>query len=57
MNAALQLNLTHLHDICCAKIAAFMKKAKTRENIEKEFSIVFELTDEEVSQLSGTTNE
>lgn len=50
INAGLLLELDHLHDLACAKIAAFMK-GKTPEEVNKEFTIECQLTQEEAKQL------
>lgn len=44
------LTLTHLHDLACIKIAAFMKD-KPSEEIENVFTIECQLTPEEASRL------
>ena len=46
INAGLELNLNHLYELACAKIAAFMK-GKTTEEVSKEFIIECQLTQEE----------
>ena len=50
INAGLLLELDHLHDLACAKIAAFMK-GKTPEEVNKEFTIECQLTQEEAKEL------
>ena len=50
INAGLSLELDHLYDLSCAKIAAFMK-GKTPEEVNKEFTIECQLTQEEAKQL------
>ena len=55
INAGLILELDHLHDLGCAKIAAFMK-GKTPEEVNKEFTIECQLTQEEAKQLGLDTN-
>ena len=45
INAAIYLELEHLHDLSCAKIAAFMK-GKSPEEVNKEFTIECQLTQE-----------
>ena len=55
INAGLLLELDHLHDLACAKIAAFMK-GKSPEDVNKEFTIECQLTQEEAKQLGLDTN-
>ena len=55
INAGLLLELDHLHDLACAKIAAFMK-GKSPEEVNKEFTIECQLTQEEAKQLGLDTN-
>ena len=55
INAGLLLELDHLHDLGCAKVAAFMK-GKTPEEVNKEFTIECQLTQEEAKQLGLDTN-
>ena len=50
INAALLLNLDHLHDLACIKIAAFMRD-KAPDEINKEFTFECQLTPEEVKDL------
>ena len=50
INAALLLNLDHLHDLACIKIAAFMRD-KAPDEINKEFTFECQLTPEEVKEL------
>jgi hypothetical protein len=50
INAASLLELTHLHDLACIKIAAFMKD-KTPDEVNKEFTIECQLTNEEAKTL------
>ena len=50
INAGLLLGLNHLYDLACLKIAAFMK-GKTPEEVNKEFIIECQLTQEEAKQL------
>jgi hypothetical protein len=50
INAGLQFELLHLHDLACAKIAAFMKD-KSPEDINQEFTIECQLTTEEAKNL------
>ena len=56
INAGLLLELDHLHDLGCAKIAAFMK-GKTPEEVNKEFTIECQLTQEEAKELGLESNE
>ena len=55
INAWLLLELDHLHDLACAKIAAFMK-GKSPEDVNKEFTIECQLTQEEAKQLGLDAN-
>ena len=55
INAGLLLELEHLHDLACAKIAAFMK-GKSPEDVNKEFTIECQLTQEEAKQLGLDAN-
>jgi hypothetical protein len=50
INAGLLLELDHLHDLACARIAAFMKD-KQIDEINKEFTIECQLTAEEAKTL------
>ena len=50
INAGLLLGLNHLYELSCSKIAAFMK-GKTPEEVNKEFIIECQLTQEEAKQL------
>ena len=50
INAGLLLGLSHLYELACSKIAAFMK-GKTPEEVNKEFIIECQLTQEEAKQL------
>ena len=50
INAGVLLEIDHLHDLACAKIAAFMK-GKTPEEVNKEFTIECQLTQEEAKEL------
>ena len=50
INAGLLLELNHLYDLACAKIAAFMK-GKTPEEVNQEFTIECQLTQEEAKEL------
>ena len=55
INAGLLLELDHLHDLACAKVAAFMK-GKSPEDVNKEFTIECQLTQEEAKQLGLDAN-
>ena len=55
INAGLLLELDHLHDLACAKVAAFMK-GKSPEDVNKEFTIECKLTQEEAKQLGLDAN-
>ena len=55
INAGLLLELDHLHDLACAKVAAFMK-GKSPEDVNKEFTIECQLTQEEAKQLGHDAN-
>ena len=50
INLANLLDLGHLHDLACFKIAAFIRN-KTPEEVNKEFIIECQLTQEEARQL------
>ena len=50
INAGLLLQLEHLHDLACIKIAAFMRD-KTPDEINKEFTFECQLTPEEMKEL------
>ena len=50
INLANILNLGHLHDLACFKIAAFIRN-KTPEEVSKEFIIECQLTEDEARQL------
>lgn len=50
INAGALLELDHLHDLACAKIAAFMKD-KSTEDVNKEFTIECQLTADEARNL------
>ena len=50
INLANLLDLGHLHDLACFKIAAFLRN-KTPEEVNKEFIIECQLTQEEARQL------
>ena len=54
INAGLLLELDHLHDLGCAKVACFMK-GKTPDEINKEFTIECQLTQDEATQLGLDT--
>ena len=55
INAGLLLELNHLYELACAKIAAFMK-GKNLEEVNKEFTIECQLTNEEAKQLGLDDN-
>lgn len=55
INAGVLLELEHLHDLGCARIAAFMK-GKTVEEVNKEFTIECQLTQEEAKELGLETD-
>lgn len=50
INAGESLGIDHLHDLACAKIAAFMKD-KSPEDIADHFTIECQLTTDEAKQL------
>ena len=50
INAGLTLGLDHLYELACSKIAAFMK-GKTPEEVNQEFTIECQLTQEEAKEL------
>jgi hypothetical protein len=50
INAAALLELQHLHDLACIKIAAFMKD-KNPDEVNKEFTIECQLSTEEAQSL------
>ena len=50
INAGLLLELQHLHDLACIKIAAFMRD-KAPDEINKEFTFECQLTPEEIKEL------
>ena len=50
INAGNLLQLTHLYELACTKIAAFMK-GKSPEEVNKEFTIECQLTQEEAKEL------
>ena len=54
-NLSNTLDLEHLHDLVCFKIAAFIK-GKTPEEVNKEFIIECQLTQEEAKQLGLEPN-
>ena len=55
INAGLQLELNHLYELACAKIAAFMK-GKNPEQVNEEFTIECQLTNEEAKKLGLDEN-
>ena len=50
INASLLLELEHLHDLACIRIAAFMRD-KDIDEINKEFTFECQLTPEECKEL------
>ncbi len=50
INVGNSLDLEHLHDLACFKIAAFIK-GKTPEEVNREFTIECQLTQDEAKQL------
>ena len=50
INVANSLDLEHLHDLACFKIAAFIK-GRTPEEVNREFTIECQLTQDEAKQL------
>ena len=50
INASLLLELEHLHDLACIKIAAFMRD-KDLDEINKQFTFECQLTSEEAKEL------
>jgi hypothetical protein len=50
INCALILELNHLHDLACARVANFLKN-KSPEEVQKEFTIECQLTAEEAKEL------
>ncbi len=50
INATILLNIPHLHDLACIKIAAFMKD-KQPDDVNKEFTIECQLTADEAKNL------
>ena len=50
INVGNTLDLEHLHDLACFKIAAFIK-GKTPEEVNREFTIECQLTQDEAKQL------
>lgn len=50
INAGLSLELEHLHNLACAKIASFMR-GKTPDEINTEFTIECQLSKEEAKKL------
>ncbi len=55
INISNTLDLEHLHDLSCFKIAAFIK-GKTPEEVNQEFIIECQLTQEEAKQLGLEQN-
>ena len=55
INAGVLLELEHLHDLACARIAAFMK-GKSPEEVNKEFTIGCQLTQDEAKELGLDAN-
>ena len=55
INLSNTLDLEHLHDLACFKIAAFIK-GKTPEEVNQEFIIECQLTQEEAKQLGLEPN-
>ena len=55
INAGVLLELEHLHDLACAKIASFMK-GKSPEEVNKEFTIECQLTQDEAKELGLDAN-
>ena len=55
INAGVLLELEHLHDLACARIAAFMK-GKSPEEVNKEFTIECQLTQDEAKELGLDAN-
>ena len=55
INAGLLLEINHLYDLACTKIAAFMK-GKSPEQVNEEFTIECQLTQDEAKQLGLETN-
>lgn len=56
INAGVLLELEHyLHDLACARIAAFMK-GKSPEEVNKEFTIECQLTQDEAKELGLDEN-
>ena len=56
INAAEYIQLPHLHDLACVKIAAFMKD-KEPDDVNKEFTIECQLTSDEAKNLGLDVNE
>ena len=50
INAGSLLELNHLYELACTKIAAFMK-GKSPDEVNKEFTIECQLTQEEAKEL------
>ena len=55
INVSNTLDLEHLHDLVCFKIASFIK-GKTPEEVNQEFIIECQLTQEEARQLGLEQN-
>ena len=55
INISNTLDLEHLHDLSCFKIASFIK-GKTPEEVNQEFIIECQLTQEEAKQLGLEQN-
>ena len=55
INAGLLLELNHLYELACTKIAAFMK-GKTAEQINEQFTIECQLTKEEAQTMGLETS-
>ena len=55
INLSNTLDLEHLHDLACFKIAAFIK-GKTPEEVNQEFIIECQLTQEEAKELGLDAN-
>jgi hypothetical protein len=54
INCALILELPHLHDLACARVANFMKN-KSPEDVQKEFTVECQLTADEAKDLGLDT--
>ena len=55
INAGLLLKLNHLYELACSKIAAFMK-GKSADEINEEFTIECQLTQDEAKELGLDTS-